>query len=62
MDLTTTLAVAAVAAALFLWSLWGSRRKRPLGEVSLMPWNGILFVSLIGLIFMAAHLLTLLKS
>lgn len=62
MDLETTAALFAAAAALLLWSLWGVRRKRPFGEVSLMPWHGMMLVAILAVAVFGAHLLSLLTG
>ena len=54
-----TVALLATGAAATLWSLWGSRRRRGFGEVSLVPWTGIMFVGVTALVIGAAHLATL---
>ena len=62
MDLPTTLALLAVAAALIGFSLWGTRRKRGFAEVSYVPWHGLLFVGILAFCVLAAHLVTLLTG
>jgi uncharacterized membrane protein len=62
MDLETTAILFAAAAALLLWALWGVRRKRPFGEVSLMPWHGMLLIGIIACAMLGAHLLSLLTG
>lgn len=62
MDLSTTVALMAAAAALIGLSLWGSRRKRGFAEVSYVPWHGLLFVAILAFCALAAHLLTLLTG
>jgi hypothetical protein len=50
-----------IAAALAAFAWWGDRhrRKYPHGPVALLPWHGLMFVSLVALLFMGVHLLTL---
>lgn len=62
MNLYATVIIMLTAVIVAAWSLWGSRRKRPLGEVSLVPWTGILFVALVVLFVMVAHLVSLLTG
>lgn len=62
MNLFETVIIMLAAMAVAAWSLWGSRRKRPLGEVSLVPWTGMLFVALVVLFVMVAHLVSLLTG
>ena len=62
MDLPTTSTLMALAAALIALSLWGTRRKRGFGEVSYVPWHGLLFVGILGFCVLAAHLVTLLTG
>lgn len=59
MDLRTTCILMLIAATLVGMSLWGVRRKRPLGEVSYVPWHGLLFLGILGFCVLAAHLVTL---
>ena len=60
MDLEMTVGVLVVGAIATLASLWGTRRKRPFGRVSLVPWTAIMFVGVTALVICAAHLATLL--
>ena len=62
MDLETTAPLFAAATLIFLWALWGVRRKRPFGEVSLVPWHGILLVAILSMAMLGAHLLSLLTG
>lgn len=62
MDIGTTLTLAAMAAVLVGVSLWGVRRKRPIGEVTFVPWHGLLFVGLLSLCALVAHLVTLMTG
>ncbi len=55
-DRQTVLILMAMAAAILCWTLWGVRRKRPVGKVSYVPWHGLMFVSLTCLLLLAAHL------
>jgi hypothetical protein len=59
MDLTTTIVLMAISAAIVVLGMWGARRKRPLGEVSLVPWNGMIFVGLVAFCSLVAHLVSL---
>jgi hypothetical protein len=59
MDLELTLTLMAAAALTGGVGLWGARRKRPIGEVSFVPWHGLLFVGILGFCALAAHLVTL---
>lgn len=62
MDLPST-AVLLVAAALLVGvSLLGARRKPRFGQVSWMPWHGLLFVGILAFCMLAAHLVTLLTG
>ena len=60
MNIEATIAMLAAGAVATLWSLWGTRRKRAFGTVTLVPWNGIMFVGVLALVLGAAHLATLL--
>jgi hypothetical protein len=62
MDLPSTLALMAAAALLVGLSLWGARRRRGFGEVSYIPWHGLLFVGILAFCLFAAHLVTLLTG
>ena len=62
MDLTTTIVLMAISAAFIGLGMWGGYRKRPLGEVSLVPWNWLLFLGLLAFCTLAAHLVSLLTG
>ena len=59
MDRSTSLIVLAVAVALTGAALLGdrARRRAPLGTLALVPWHGLAFAGLTGVLFMAVHLL-----
>ena len=57
-----TVGLVCFGAAATAASLWGSRRKRPFGRVSLVPWNGIMFVGVTALITGVVHLATLMRG
>lgn len=60
MDLRTTVTLMLLAAAVVGASLWGTRRKvRRLGDVSYVPWHGLLFIGILAFCVLAAHLVTL---
>ncbi len=59
MDLRITCSLMLLTAALVGLSLWGVRRKRGFGEVSYVPWHGLLFLGILGFCIAAAHLVTL---
>lgn len=61
MERDWTLVATATGLALVVWSLWGTRRRRPFGRVSWVPWHGIMFAGLVIALFGAVHLLTLAK-
>lgn len=49
-----------LAAAVVGASLWGTRRKvRRLGDVSYVPWHGLLFIGILAFCVLAAHVVTL---
>lgn len=62
LDRDTTLVLFAVAAVLALLARWGdSRRKRvPHGALALLPWHALMFVTLVAMLFLGVHLLSLL--
>jgi hypothetical protein len=62
LDRETTLALLAAAAVLALLARWGDGRRKhaPHGALALLPWHGLMFVALVGMLFMLVHLLTLL--
>tara|TARA_R110002167_G_scaffold54305_1_gene154665 strand:- start:713 stop:928 length:216 start_codon:yes stop_codon:yes gene_type:complete len=62
MSLTVTLVVLALAALLFAWANWHSRRERPPGEPSLVPHTVLQIAALIVFVLMAAHLISLLTG
>ncbi len=55
-DRRTVLILMGLAAAVLCWTLWGVRRKRAVGQVSYVPWHGLMFVSLTVLLLLVAHL------
>lgn len=55
----TIAAVAAGLAAVALSSLRTRRTPRRLGDVSFVPWNGVMFLGLVAALFGTVHLLTL---
>ncbi len=59
MSLITTLITLALCGAVFLFCLYKVRQPHEPGEVRLVPYQGILFVALLGVILMMAHLVTL---
>lgn len=64
MDRPTTLVIFAAAAVLAALALWGDRRRRthPHEHLALLPWHGLMFVSLVAMLFMGVHLLTLIGT
>jgi hypothetical protein len=61
LDRTTTLMIFAAAAGLAALAWWGDRYRRthPHAPLALLPWHGLMFVSLVALLFMGVHLITL---
>lgn len=60
MEWTWTLCALFAGLALVGASAIGTRRRpRRLGEVSFIPWNGLMFLGLTAALFGAVHLLTL---
>ena len=62
MSLAVTLVILAVAAVVFGFANWQSRRPRKPGEVSLVPWVGVQFLAAVAILLMLAHLVTLLTG
>ena len=62
MSLEITLAVLVPLVILFGVCVYLDNRKLPLGEVKLIPYKAISFITLIMIIILAAHLLTFLKG
>lgn len=59
MDEDVTVILLAICCTLAALALWQSWRKRPIGRPALVPWAGVLFVALIGLLTLGIHWLTL---
>jgi hypothetical protein len=57
--LAVTLGLLAAALATFGGALYAARRPAPPGEPRMVPWTGIQFVSLVVVVLMLAHLVTL---
>ena len=51
--------LAGLAASLLIMGLaiFSLRRKRPFGQLRLIPWEGILFVAIVAFILFARHML-----
>ena len=64
MDLPTTFAGLAIAAAVFGWANWRQRkeRERDLGDVSLLPLTFIQMASVVAVVVFAGHFITLLTG
>jgi len=62
MSLAVTLVVLTLAAAVFGLANWRSRRPRPPGEVSLVPWTAVQFLAAVAILLMLAHLVTLMTG
>lgn len=62
MNVPTTAMLMAVALLLVVSSLWGTRRRRRIGEISYVPWHGLLFLGILAFCVLAAHLVTLLTG
>jgi hypothetical protein len=56
MDRQTTLFLLGTGLVLTVAGLIGARRKRPLGTVSFVPWNGLMFLGIVAACVAAAHL------
>lgn len=56
MNFEMTMVLIGIALAGGALSLWGVRQKRKPGPPPLIPWHGILFVSLLMFVLGAAHL------
>lgn len=61
MDLIPTLMVLAAALAVAGAAMWGDRvrGRRPQSALALIPWHGLIFVSLTTALFTLVHLLAL---
>lgn len=64
MDLTGTLIGLVVSAAVFGWANWRQRREkdREPGDVSLIPFTLIQMASVVAVVVMAGHLISLLTG
>lgn len=62
MDLTTTLIVLGLAAALAGFANYKTRRPGEPGRPSLVPYAGLQYVGLLLIVLMLAHLVTLLTG
>lgn len=62
MSLLVTLLILGLALASFAFANWKSRRPPPLGEVRLVPYNGLQFIALVVAVLMLAHLVSLLTG
>ncbi len=60
LDRETTITLFAVAVVLMLLARWGDARRRraPHGGLALLPWHALMFVSLVGMLFLGVHLLS----
>ena len=62
MGFGVTLALLAVAVAVFALATYLSRRPLPLGEVRLIPYTALQFIALLVAVLMLAHLITLVSG
>ena len=63
MDMQSTVALLAAGVALALAAVLGSaaRRRAPLAWHAHLPWNGLAFAGVAGVLFAAVHLYTLIR-
>ena len=59
MDMTTTLTIMGIAAAVTAFCNYMSRRPYEPGKLPWIPYNGLQFIGLIVIFLMAAHVITL---
>lgn len=59
-DRDTTALLFAIAAGLAGLARWGDARRRrdPHGALALLPWHALMFVALVGMLFLGVHLLS----
>lgn len=64
MDHDTTLILLGVSAVLAVAGLLGerARTRSPLAPHALLPWRGVLFVGLTGMLFAVIHLITVWRT
>ncbi len=62
MDLRVTIIIMALAAGAAGWSVWRGRQPYIPGSPPLIPYGAVLFVSMVVVILMAGHLITLLSG
>lgn len=59
MDRNTTIFLLASAVTIGALAFWQDSRRRPLGQVTLVPWTGLLFTAVVLALFLTIHLLAL---
>lgn len=59
MDMRLTLAWLAAAVLVAAFANWRARRPHELGQLPLVPWNGVQFLALLAIIMLLAHVVSL---
>jgi hypothetical protein len=62
MSLETTIVIFTVAALATLFSVIGLRRPRELGRIWVPPYHFIMFITILVMIMMAAHMISLISG
>ena len=60
MGWTVTLSGLVLGLLAFLWANWRARKPAELGRVRMVPYTAIMFLSLVVVLLMVAHIMTLL--
>ncbi len=60
MGWTATLSILCVGLLVFLWANWQARKPIELGRVRMVPYTPIMFIALLVVLLMVAHVMTLL--
>ncbi|MEZ5759352.1 MAG: hypothetical protein R3D86_14115 [Emcibacteraceae bacterium] len=62
MDFDFTIGMFCVAVFLAAMAFYKSRQPAEPGKLWAIPWNGVLFISILGILLTAGHLMAIVKS